>query len=64
MAQQSKIERADGEPGVCGACGTQGHYCVGPSEDGPTHEDWIGVSNGRPCCHACYEVPTRKARGD
>ncbi|UWQ59991.1 hypothetical protein K3722_07640 [Leisingera caerulea] len=51
---KSKTDR-DGKPGACGTCGAPGHHCFGPSEDGPSRDDWIGVANGKPCCHACYD---------
>ncbi|PZX03783.1 hypothetical protein [Celeribacter halophilus] len=48
-------EDRDGKLGTCGTCGARGHYCFGPSNDGPSHDDWIGESGGKPCCHACYD---------
>lgn len=41
---------------ACGSCGAQGRHCSGPDDDqGPEYDDWIGVSDGKPCCHACYD---------
>lgn len=38
----------------CSTCGAEGHRCSGQDDQGPEYDDWIGVSDGVECCHACY----------
>ncbi len=38
----------------CGSCGAFGRKCYGNGPEGPDCDEWIGETDGRACCYACY----------
>ena len=47
----------------CGSCGAFGRKCYGNGPEGPDCDEWIGETDGRACCYACYGAARSTPRG-
>ncbi|WP_312529623.1 hypothetical protein [Paracoccus sp. (in: a-proteobacteria)] len=48
----------------CGSCGAFGRKCYGNGPEGPDCDEWVGETDGRACCYACYGADPAPAEVD